>query len=208
MSSACCTDGSIFMGESLLTIALRRLAQHIYDQGKGIIVVCNKWDLVDKDETTYEKSLEYVREELSVVRFAPIIFTSALSGKRIENLYALVDKAVVSAEKRYPTSVINEVLRDAIFFKSPPAKRNSVKVKIYYAQQVSVNPPTIVVFCNNEKLIPDSYQRYLDKRFRESLPGYEGTPIRWFFRGRRERDVERKGNANGKGTNYPFPNAS
>ena len=88
------------------------------------MIVCNKWDLVAKDETTYEKSLAYVRDELGVIKFAPILFTSAVTGKRVSNIFEHIDKAVSSAGTRYPTSVINEVLRDAVFFKSPPAKRN------------------------------------------------------------------------------------
>jgi len=129
-------------------------------------------------------------------------------AQRVNNIYELVDKAVESSAKRYPTSVLNEVLRDAIFFKNVPAKKNGKMGKIYYAQQVSTNPPNIVVFCNDHTLVNDGYKRYLDRKVRESLPGYNGTPIKWMFRSRRERDVERKGNGapgQSTGSNYPYP---
>ncbi|GMI57518.1 hypothetical protein ScalyP_jg10530 [Parmales sp. scaly parma] len=186
----------------------RVLAQLISDQGKAVVVVCNKFDLVEKTDDTYDKSVQYVRDELNMIRYAPVLFISATTGKRVNNIYELVDKAVESSAKRYPTSVLNEVLRDAIFFKNVPAKKNGKMGKIYYAQQVSTNPPNIVVFCNDHTLVNDGYKRYLDRKVRESLPGYNGTPIKWMFRSRRERDVERKGNGapgQSTGSNYPYP---
>lgn len=95
----------------------------------------------------------------------------------------------------------------------PPARRNGAQAKIYYCNQVSVRPPTIVIFCNDPKLVNDNYRRYLDRKFRENLDGFEATPIRWIFRGRRARDVMRARNMNGApgdggtGTSFPFPHA-
>ena len=107
--------------------------------------------------------------------------------------------------------MLNEVLRDAILWQPPPARRNGAQAKIYFGSQVSTRPPTVVIFVNDPKLINDNYKRYLDRKMRESLDGFESTPIRWMFRGRRVRDVTRNMNGapgdGGSGTSFPFPHA-
>jgi GTP-binding protein len=193
----------------------RVLAQKISDDGRACVIVCNKWDaVVDKDSTTYDQSVKYIREELPQVRWAPIIFLSAATGQRVGKIYGLVDDAIRAHRKRISTSVLNEVLRDAVLWQPPPARRNGAQAKIYYCNQVSTRPPTIVVFCNDPKLVNDNYRRYLDRKFRESVEGFEATPVRWIFRGRRERDIMRStrnmnGNPGdgGSGVSYPFPHA-
>eukprot|EP00977_Amphora_coffeiformis_P011268 scaffold2716_cov179-Amphora_coffeaeformis.AAC.2 len=193
----------------------RILAQKVADDGRACVIVCNKWDaVVDKDSSTYDKSVKYIREELPQVRWAPILFISAATGQRVGKLYGAVDDALTAHRRRISTAILNEVLRDAILWQPPPARRSGASAKIYYCHQVSTAPPTIVVFCNDPKLLNDSYQRYLDRKFRESLEGFEATPIRWIFRGRRERDVMRAGRtmngapgSGGTGTSYPFPHA-
>ena len=190
----------------------RVLAQKISDDGRACVIICNKWDaVVDKDSNTYDKSVKYFRTELPQIRWAPILFVSAATGQRCGKIYDAVDSAVFAHRKRISTSVLNEVLRDAVLWQPPPARRNGAQAKIYYGSQVSTRPPTIVVFVNDPKLINDNYRRYLDRKMRESLDGFESTPIRWMFRGRRVRDVTRNMNGTpgdgGSGTSFPFPHA-
>ncbi|GMI41368.1 hypothetical protein TeGR_g7723, partial [Tetraparma gracilis] len=191
----------------------RVLAQKIADDGRACLIVCNKWDAVaNKDDTTYQKSVKYLREELPQVRWAPVLFISALTGQRVPKIYAAIDEAVVAHRKRFTTGVLNEVLREAVSYQPPPASRNGKTPKIYYANQVATRPPTVVVFCNEPDLIGDGYRRYIDRKFRESLQGFEATPIRWVYRGKRVRDLMRQGNTmtgnpgdGGSGKAYPFP---
>lgn len=190
----------------------RVLAQRISDDGRACVIICNKWDAVaNKDSHTYDESVKYVRDELPQVRWAPILFVSAATGQRCGKIYDAVDEAVKAHRKRIPTSVLNEVVRDAVLWQPPPARRNGAQAKIYYASQVSTRPPTVVVFVNDPKLINDNYRRYLDRKVREGLDGFESTPIRWMFRGRRVRDVTRKMNGNpgdgGTGKSVPYPHA-
>ena len=193
----------------------RILAQKISDDGRACVIVCNKWDaVVGKDSNTYAKSVKYMREELPQVRWAPILFVSAATGQRVGKLYGLIDEAIQAHRQRVSTSILNEVLRDAVLWQPPPARRSGAQAKIYYCNQVSTRPPTVVVFCNDPRLVNDGYRRYLDRKFRESLDGFEATPIRWVFRGRRQRDITRaRGTMNGDpgdggaGVSYPFPHA-
>lgn len=192
----------------------RILAQKVADDGRACVLILNKWDaVVDKDNNTFEKSVKYVRDELPMVRWAPILFISAVTGQRVGKIYAAVDQAVRAHRKRFSTALLNEVLRDTTSFQPPPSRRSGAQAKIYYCSQVSTRPPTICVFCNDPDLVSDNYRRYLDRKFRESLEGFESTPIRWIFRGRRERDMSRERNMNGNpgdggsGRSYPFPYA-
>ncbi|KAG7371939.1 ribosome-associated GTPase EngA [Nitzschia inconspicua] len=192
----------------------RILAQKIADDGRACAIICNKWDaVIDKDSSTYDKSVKYIRAEMPQIRWAPILFISAETGQRVGKIYNVVDEAIGAHRKRVSTSVLNEVLRDAILWQPPPARRNGAQAKIYYCNQVSTRPPTVVVFCNDPKLVNDNYRRYLDRKFRESLDGFEATPIRWLFRGRRQRDIMRARDMNGNpgdggaGVSYPFPHA-
>jgi len=192
----------------------RILAQKIADDGRACAIICNKWDaVVDKDSSTYDKSVKYIRSEMPQIRWAPILFVSAETGQRVGKIYNIVDEAIGAHRKRVSTSVLNEVLRDAILWQPPPARRNGAQAKIYYCNQVCTRPPTIVVFCNDPKLVNDNYRRYLDRKFRESLDGFEATPIRWIFRGRRQRDIMRARDMNGdpgsggSGVSFPFPHA-
>jgi GTPase len=190
----------------------RILAQKISDDGRACVIICNKWDaVVDKDSTTYDKSVQYFREELPPVRWAPILFLSAATGQRVGKIYAAVDAALTAHRQRVPTAVLNEVLRDAVAWQPPPVRRSGAQAKLYYGHQVSTRPPTMVVFCNDPAMIHDNYRRYLDRKVRESLEGFAATPIRWIFRGKREREVTRSMNGNpgdgGSGSSFPFPHA-
>ncbi|CAM9632895.1 unnamed protein product [Chrysoparadoxa australica] len=165
-----------------------KLAERVTADGRACVVVCNKWDAVEKDEKTYIKATEYVREKLSSVRWADIIFTSATTGQRCNKIFDMVDDAVVQHRKRVKTSVMNEVLRDAVLWQSPAARRNQAQGKIYYCNQVSSKPPTFAIFCNNPKLFSDNYRRYLERKFREQL-GFKGAPMRFLWRGKRLRRI-------------------
>jgi len=117
----------------------RVLAQKISDDGRACVIICNKWDaVVDKDSSTYDKSVQYFREELPQVRWAPILFVSAVTGQRCQKIYDIVDKAIKAHRKRVSTGILNEVLRDALLWQPPPAKRNGAQAKIYYCNQVQL----------------------------------------------------------------------
>merc|ERR1719410_822213 len=167
----------------------RTLAQTISNDGRACIILCNKWDAVVKDSYTFEQSVKYMRDELPQLKWAPILFISALTGQRVNKIYNIVNTVVQAHRKRAKTSVLNEVLRDAVLWQAPPVKRSGTQAKIYYCIQASTRPPTIIVFCNDPKLISDNYKRFLDRKLRESFSGFEGTSIQWIFRGKRLRDV-------------------
>lgn len=167
----------------------RTLAQRIVDDGRACVVLLNKWDAVeDKDDKTYLRSIEYVRDMLQPVRWAPVVLVSALTGQRCPKIYNAIDEAVQNHRTKRTTSVLNDVLRDAVQWQPPPFMKNG-QGKVYYCNQVDVSPPTIVMFCNKPALFHENYRRYLDRKFRESL-GFEGTPIKFVWRGKRVRALE------------------
>eukprot|EP00611_Tribonema_gayanum_P014006 TRINITY_DN25271_c0_g1_i1.p1 TRINITY_DN25271_c0_g1~~TRINITY_DN25271_c0_g1_i1.p1 ORF type:complete len:653 (+),score=266.07 TRINITY_DN25271_c0_g1_i1:65-1960(+) len=179
----------------------RVLAERIAAEGKACVVVLNKWDAVEKDDKTYLKSIAYVREMLPPVRWADIVFTSALTGQRTLSIFDKVDEAVEQHRKRIKTSVLNEVLRDAVLWQAPPTRKNSQQGKIYYCNQVAARPPTVAIFCNAPKLFSDNYKRYLERKFREQL-GFKSTPIRMLWRGKRLRRMVQD---ESKKSRYPKP---
>eukprot|EP00614_Pseudopedinella_elastica_P010128 CAMPEP_0172591144 /NCGR_PEP_ID=MMETSP1068-20121228/9780_1 /TAXON_ID=35684 /ORGANISM="Pseudopedinella elastica, Strain CCMP716" /LENGTH=645 /DNA_ID=CAMNT_0013387375 /DNA_START=423 /DNA_END=2360 /DNA_ORIENTATION=+ len=183
----------------------RVLAQRISDDGRACVVLLNKWDAVDeKDDKTYLKSVEYVKEALPAVKWAPVLLVSALTGQRCPKIYDAIDQAVTSHRTRVSTAVLNEVIRDAILWQPPPVRRGTKgQGKVYYANQVGVSPPTVALFCNKPGLFSENYKRYLERRVRESL-GFEGTPVKFLWRGKRVRTIDqekRKGASSRKGAN-------
>lgn len=172
----------------------QKLAGRIIEEGRACIIVVNKWDAVEKDSYTiydYEKSLQ---ERLHFTEWADTIFVSALTGQRVEKILELVNRAAEAHKRRVSTSVINEVLEDAVSWHSPPTSRSGRQGKIYYGTQVSTQPPTIALFVNDAKRFNDNYRRYIERQFRQQL-GFKGTPIRIFWRSKKVRDVE-SGSAN------------
>jgi GTP-binding protein len=166
-----------------------RLAQFAIDAGRACVVIVNKWDLVDKkDDRTYKDSRRYVNEELPMIPWAKVLHVSAKTGLRTNAVFQAVVAAEEQHSRRVKTAVLNEVLEDGVRWQKPPSTSTGSQGTIYYCAQVSVSPPTIVIFCNNSSLIPDTYKRYLEKHFRKSL-GFDGTPLRLMFRSRRARDV-------------------
>jgi GTP-binding protein len=167
-----------------------RLVAKIADLGRACVLVVNKWDAIEKDTHTMDRYRETVRGALDFVDWAPIVFTSALSGQRVERIFEAVDTAAGQHSRRVSTSTLNEALQEALLWRSPPANRQGRQGRVYYATQVATNPPTFVLFVNDEKLFKEGYRRYLEGQFREIL-GFEGTPLRFTFRGKPEREAAR-----------------
>lgn len=153
----------------------RRIAGLGHEAGRGTVIVVNKWDLVEKDEHTLGQFTKRLRSELAYLDYAPLIFVSAKSGKRVPQLVDLMEYVAEQQNRRIQTSHLNEVLSDAVTRHQPPSDKGKA-LKIYYATQVSVKPPTFVLFVNAPDLFHFSYQRYLENRLREAY-GFEGTPL-------------------------------
>lgn len=153
----------------------KHVAGYGHEAGKGIVLVVNKWDLVDKDEKTMQKKEKELRTQFKYLDYARIIFTSATTKQRISGLFPYINEAYNNSRKRIQTSVLNDVLIDAQAI-NPTTTFNGGRLKIYYANQVSTCPPTFVLFVNDPQYMHFSYKRYLENRLRESF-GFEGTPI-------------------------------
>lgn len=172
----------------------QKLAGRIADDGRACVVVVNKWDTIEKDSHTIYEYEKQIKARLHFTEWAETIYVSALTGQRVEKILDLVDTAAEQHKRRVSTSVINEVLQEAVSWHSPPTTRQGRQGKIYYGTQVSAHPPSITLFVNDPKLFGDNYRRYIERQFRQSL-GFTGTPIRLFWRGKKLREVER-GSAN------------
>ncbi|UFP96362.1 ribosome biogenesis GTPase Der [Gloeobacter morelensis] len=168
----------------------RNLAAKIASAGRACVLVVNKWDAIEKDTYTMNHYRDEVRRELDFVEWAPVVFTSALTGQRVEKIFDAIDAAAGQHQRRVSTSVLNEALQDALLWRSPPASRQGRQGKVYYATQIATNPPTFVLFVNDTKLFKEGYRRYLEGQFRGSL-GFEGSPVRFIFRGKPEREANR-----------------
>ena len=151
-----------------------------HEAGKGIIIVINKWDEIEKENGTLEKYRKEVYNNLSYAQYAPILFISAKTGQRVNKLFEMINKVAEENSKRLSTSVINEVINEAIAVVQPPTDKGK-RLKILYGTQASSKPPTFVIFCNDKELFHFSYQRYLINCFRNNF-GFEGTPIRLIIR--------------------------
>ncbi len=153
----------------------KHVAGIAHDAGKGVIIVYNKWDTVEKDDKTMNEITKKIREEFKFLSYAPIAFVSALTGAKVAGLIPLIDEVHEACTLRVPTNVLNDVIMDAQMM-NPPKPHNGKQLRIYYASQVSVAPPTILVFCNEPELFHFSYKRYLENKLREAF-GFVGTPI-------------------------------
>jgi GTP-binding protein len=162
----------------------QRIAGLAHDEGKAIVVVVNKWDAVPKDEHTMPGYAEAVRKELHFVDYAPIVFTSAVTKKRLWNLFEVAESAAEENQRRIPTGVLNQVLNEAFALNPPPTDKGRT-VRLKYVTQAGVKPPTIVMFVNNPKLMRDTYLRYLESKLRAAF-GFSGTPLRLILRGRED----------------------
>lgn len=173
------------------------LAKLIADDGRACVVIANKWDVKeDKDEKSTRRVSTLIREQLSAVSWAEILFVSALTGQRCLKTYAAIDRAVASHRKRVPTAVVNQVVRDAMMWQPPPSTPKG-SGKIYYVSQTSTKPPTMVAICNDPRYFSPNYKRYLERKIRDSLP-FVGTPIKLILRGKRLREEMRDANRRGR----------
>ena len=165
-----------------------KIAGYVHEQGKPSIVVMNKWDVVEKDTYTIEKYNRKLKEELKFMDYFIPTYVSAKTGKRVDNLIKLAERAYENASRRISTGLLNDVLREAILTNEPPSK-NGKRLKIYYVTEVSANPPTFVIFVNDDTLMHFSYRRYLENALRRSFD-FEGTPVRLIIRNKNEKDIE------------------
>lgn len=152
-----------------------KIAGMAHDEGKCIVVVVNKWDLLEKDNDSVKNYTKQIREELPFMMYAPIIFISTLTGQRFGQIKEKIDYVIEQAARRVPTGILNDVIGEAVMLNQPPSDKGK-RLKIYYATQVGVRPPTFTIFVNNLELFHFSYQRYLENKIRENF-GFEGTPL-------------------------------
>lgn len=161
----------------------KKIAGYAHEAGRAVVIVVNKWDAVEKDEKTMKAFEQNIREHFLFLDYAPIVFLSALTKKRIHTLIPMIDMASENHARRVETSVLNDVIMDAVAMNPTPTD-NGKRLKIYYTTQVAVSPPTFVVFVNDPELMHFSYQRFLENRIRDAF-GFEGTPIKIFARERK-----------------------
>ena len=157
-----------------------KIAGLIHDEGKGVIIVVNKWDAIEKETGTLEHFRKEVLDQLKFIDYAPVMFVSAKSGQRVNTVLEQVDVVWSMCSKRVPTGVLNDVLADATAALQPP-QSNGRRLKLYYATQGGVCPPSFVFFVNDEKLMHFSYERYLENYFRKTFD-FTGTPVRFILR--------------------------
>ncbi|MBQ6803132.1 MAG: ribosome biogenesis GTPase Der [Clostridia bacterium] len=164
-----------------------RIAGMVHEEGKAVVVIVNKWDALEKETGTLEKYKKQVIEDLKFMDYAPVLFISALTGQRNQNVLPEVNKAWEQASRRVGTGALNDVLGDAQMALQPPTIAGR-KLKIYYGTQASICPPTFALFINSEELMHFSYERYLENCLRKAF-GFEGTPIRFSLREKKKEDV-------------------
>lgn len=162
-----------------------KIAGIAHDRGKGIIVVVNKWDAVEKNDKTMKEHENKIRQVLSFMPYAQIIYISALTGQRIHKIYESVDQVIDNQTMRVATGVLNEIIAEAVVLQQPPSDKGR-RLKIFYVTQASVKPPTFVVFVNDKELMHFSYLRYLENRIRDAFGGFSGTSLKFIVRQRKE----------------------
>lgn len=163
-----------------------KIAGIAHERGKGMIIVVNKWDLVEKETGTMEKMKKEIQQKLAYMPYAEMIFVSALTGQRLNKIFDLIDSVVQFQCLRIQTGVLNEILTEAVAENEPPNDKGK-KLKLYYITQVSVKPPTFVLFVNSRELAHFSYIRYIENKLREAFL-FKGTPIRILVRERKEKN--------------------
>ncbi|HIZ43631.1 MAG TPA: ribosome biogenesis GTPase Der [Firmicutes bacterium] len=163
-----------------------KIAGIAHERGKGMIIAVNKWDAIEKDTNTSNKFSKKIREILSFMPYADIIYISALTGQRLPKLFDHIDVVIENQNLRIATGVLNEILMEAVAMQQPPSDKGH-RLKIYYMTQVSVKPPTFVLFVNDKELMHFSYTRYLENKIREAF-GFGGTPLRFITRERKDKN--------------------
>ena len=161
-----------------------KIAGIAHDRGKGIVIAVNKWDSIEKDDKTIYKYTAKIREILSFLPYAQILFLSAKTGQRITKLFEVVEVVIQNQNLRIATGVLNEIMTEATALQQPPSDKGK-RLKLYYITQVSVKPPTFVIFVNDKELMHFSYTRYIENKIREAF-GFSGTSLKFIIRERKE----------------------
>ena len=164
-----------------------KIAGIAHERGKGIIIAVNKWDAIEKDDKTIYEHRNRIREILSFILYADIVFISALSGQRLPKLFEEIEKVIENQNKRIGTGVLNEIMMEATVLQQPPSDKGR-RLKLFYITQVAIKPPTFVIFVNDKELMHFSYTRYLENKIREAF-GFEGTSLKFLIR---QRDEDKK----------------
>ena len=163
-----------------------KIAGIAHERGKGIIIVVNKWDAIEKNDRTMREYESDIRQVLSFMPYAEIMYVSALTGQRLAKLYDMIDMVIENQTLRIATGVLNEIMTEAVAMQQPPSDKGK-RLKLYYITQVSVKPPTFVIFVNDKELMHFSYTRYLENKIREAF-GFRGTSLKFFIRERKEKE--------------------
>ena len=162
-----------------------KIAGIAHERGKGIIIVVNKWDAIEKNDKTMREYESEVRRVLSFMPYAQVMYVSALTGQRLAKLYDMIDMVIENQSLRVATGVLNEIMMEAVAMQQPPSDKGK-RLKLYYITQVAVKPPTFVIFVNDKELMHFSYTRYLENKIREAF-GFKGTSLKFFIRERKEK---------------------
>ncbi|MCI8673994.1 MAG: ribosome biogenesis GTPase Der [Lachnospiraceae bacterium] len=163
-----------------------KIAGVAHQRGKGIIIAVNKWDAVEKDNKTVNQFTSKVREVLSYMPYAEILYISAATGQRLVKLYDYIDVVIENQNLRVSTGVLNEIMTEAVALQQPPSDKGK-RLKLFYVTQVGVKPPTFVIFVNDKELMHFSYTRYIENKIREAF-GFRGTSLKFIIRERKEKD--------------------
>ena len=161
-----------------------KIAGIAHDRGKGIVIVVNKWDAIEKNDKTIYEFQNKIRETLAYMPYAEMVFVSAVTGQRLPKLFETIDMVIENQTLRIATGVLNEIITEAVALQQPPSDKGK-RLKIYYTTQVAVKPPTFVIFVNDKQLMHFSYTRYLENRIRDTF-GFKGTSLRFIIRERKE----------------------
>ena len=163
-----------------------KIAGIAHDRGKGIIVAVNKWDAIEKNDKTIYEFTKKIKDTLSFMQYAEMVFISAVTGQRMNKMFELIDMVRENQTMRIATGVLNEIMTEAVAMQQPPSDKGK-RLKLYYITQVAVKPPSFVIFVNNKELMHFSYTRYLENKIREAF-GFRGTALKFFIRERKEKD--------------------
>ncbi|MNC32264.1 GTPase Der [compost metagenome] len=174
----------VINGEEGIIEQDKHIAGYAHEAGKASIFVVNKWDVVEKDDKTMQQFTTKIRDHFLFMSYAPVVFVSAKTGQRLHKLYPVVNKVAENHSMRVVTHVLNDIINEAVALNSPPTDKGR-RLKLNYATQVAVKPPTFMIFVNDPELMHFSYERYLENKIRESFD-FEGTPLRIFTRRKSE----------------------
>lgn len=163
-----------------------KIAGIAHERGKGVIIVVNKWDAVEKNDKTIYEHTKKIREILSYMPYAEMLFVSALSGQRLNKLFDLIDVVIENQTLRIATGVLNEIMAEAVALQQPPSDKGK-RLRLYYITQVAVKPPTFVIFVNDKELMHFSYTRYIENKIREAF-GFKGTALKFIIRERKDKE--------------------